>query len=48
MIDPKDPKEPELKEDELKHVTGGAVDTFLTLEGIKGESKDDAPAQKIE
>jgi hypothetical protein len=30
----------ELKEDELNQVTGGAVDYFLNLSGIKGEAKD--------
>jgi hypothetical protein len=30
----------ELKEDELNHVTGGAVDYFLNLSGIKGEAQD--------
>jgi hypothetical protein len=28
---------PELSEDEMKGVVGGAVDVFLNLDGIKGE-----------
>lgn len=30
----------ELNEDELNRVTGGAVDYFLNLSGIKGETQD--------
>lgn len=38
---------PELTEDELKQVTGGAVDMFLMLDGIKGESSDDKHKDEI-
>jgi bacteriocin-like protein len=31
----------ELSEQDLQQVTGGAVDVFLQLDGIKGESQDD-------
>jgi hypothetical protein len=29
-----------LSEDQLEHVVGGAVDAFLKLQGIEGESTD--------
>ena len=38
----------ELTEDELGHVSGGDADQFLTLDGIKGESEDDALKGTIE
>jgi bacteriocin-like protein len=39
----------ELTENELNNVSGGASsDTFLTLDGIKGESKDDQHKDTIE
>jgi hypothetical protein len=43
MNDPKEPPKetPELTEDALNQVAGGAVDRFLTLDGIDGESSDD-------
>jgi type VI protein secretion system component Hcp len=31
----------QLTEEELGHVSGGVVDQFLMLDGIKGESQDD-------
>jgi hypothetical protein len=31
---------PELSEDEMKGVVGGAVNTFLTIDSIPGESTD--------
>jgi hypothetical protein len=38
----------ELSEGELDKVSGGAVDTFLKLDGIKGESQDDSHKSSIE
>lgn len=32
---------PQLTDDNLNQVVGGAVDIFLQLDGIKGESTDD-------
>jgi hypothetical protein len=37
----------ELTEKDLGFVTGGAVDIFLNLEGIKGESQDDKHKDEI-
>jgi hypothetical protein len=37
----------ELNEKDLGSVTGGAVDIFLNLEGIKGESQDDKHKDEI-
>ena len=34
-------KSEELNPGEQEKVSGGAVDTFLTLDGIKGESQDE-------
>jgi hypothetical protein len=36
----KAPASQELSEDQLEHVAGGAVDTFLKIDGIQGESTD--------
>lgn len=49
MSDPKEaPKNsPELKEEALSQVTGGA-DFLLQLDGIKGESQDDKHKDEIE
>ena len=42
MFDPKEePKQTnELSEENLEKVTGGAVEIFLQLDGIKGESQE--------
>ena len=37
----------ELTEKELGSVTGGAVDIYLNLDGIKGESQDDKHKDEI-
>lgn len=49
MSDPKEaPKNsPELTEDALSQVTGGA-DFLLQIDGIKGESQDDKHKSEIE
>jgi type VI protein secretion system component Hcp len=39
---------PELSEDEMKGVVGGAVDAYLNIDGIKGESTDDKYKDWIE
>ena len=39
---------PELTDDNLNQVVGGAVDIFLQLDGIKGESADDKHKDWIE
>ena len=52
--DPKKPSEDEkktsdeLSNKDLEQVTGGAVDAFLNIEGIKGESTDDTHKDWIE
>jgi bacteriocin-like protein len=38
----------ELSEQDLKQVTGGAIDSFLNIDGIKGESTDDKHKDWIE
>jgi hypothetical protein len=38
----------ELTNDDLKQAVGGAVDRFLQLDGIKGESSDDKHKDWIE
>jgi hypothetical protein len=44
MSDQEAPKHtPELSEDEMKGVVGGAVDVFLNLDGIKGEPQKTEP-----
>ena len=53
MEDPNIKKNPgeetaELSEKDLGSVTGGAVDMFLTLDGIKGESADDKHKGEID
>ena len=39
---------PELSEDEMKGVVGGAVNAFLTIDSIPGESTDDKNRDWIE
>jgi hypothetical protein len=39
---------PQLTDDNLNQVVGGAVDRFLQLDGIKGESSDDKHKDWIE
>lgn len=41
-------KKDELTEKDLEGVSGGAVDTYLILDGIQGESSDDKPQGWIE
>ena len=52
MEDPEIKKNPEdtaeLTEKDLGSVTGGAVDIYLELDGIKGESADDKHKGEIE
>jgi hypothetical protein len=36
----KKPAKAQLNEQDLAQVSGGAIDAFLTLDGIKGESAD--------
>ena len=50
MSDPNEtPKQaPELKEDELEQITGGAVDVFLKIDGVDGESQDAKHKREIE
>jgi bacteriocin-like protein len=45
-----DPKKEshELKEDELKQVTGGAVEIFLKIDGVEGESLDTVHKKEID
>jgi hypothetical protein len=38
----------ELTNDDLKQAVGGAVNSFLTIDGIKGESTDDKHKDWIE
>jgi hypothetical protein len=33
----------ELSEEQLEHVAGGAVDYFLKIDGVSGESQDTVP-----
>jgi len=48
MSDPKEPpKGPELSEEALDNVAGGAVDIFLNIDGVRGESLDDKHKNEI-
>ena len=42
------PSCPELTEQELESAVGGAVDNFLQLAGVEGESQDDKKRNHIE
>lgn len=49
MSDEKEiPKEPELTDEALSQVAGGAGDFLLKIEGIKGESQDDKHENELE
>jgi type VI protein secretion system component Hcp len=39
---------PELSNEDLSKAVGGAIDTFLNIDGIKGESTDDKHKDWIE
>jgi hypothetical protein len=44
----KKPEENELKESELEQVAVGAVDNFLKIDGVDGESHDDTHKKEID
>jgi hypothetical protein len=46
MSEEQKPTDSELSAEDLDQAAGGAVDMFLTLDGIKGESVDDSPKSK--
>ncbi len=47
MSEEKKPEEQELDDAALERVSGGAVDGFIKLDGIVGESLDDKPRSTL-